>query len=192
MTSPRPLVAALTLAAAAFALTGCAASADPGPGGAETTAPTPSASTPAPSATPTDAPVDAEPTCETIVPESIVADFESLGWSAQADRFYIGDLEVPDGLLCVWADFEAPAGDHLQLFGWAPIEESVAQEAQDSLLAQGWRREDAPGGVYITEPAETTIQVDDEGYGMTYLFVDGAVELADTKQGLLLIEWPRG
>ena len=45
-------------------------------------------------------------------------------------------------------------------------------------------------GVYITEAKETTIAVDSEGYGMTYLFGDGWVKLADTKQGLLLIEWP--
>jgi len=27
---------------------------------------------------------------------------------------------------------------------------------------------------------------------MTYLFTPGAVKLADTKQGLILIDWPKG
>ena len=57
--------------------------------------------------------------------------------------------------------------------------------------SQGWVREDSAEGVYITESPETTIAVDEEGYGMTYLFGDGWVKLADTKQGLLLIEWPK-
>ena len=37
----------------------------------------------------------------------------------------------------------------------------------------------------------TAIATDDEGYGMTYLFTPGQVTVADTKQGLLLIEWPK-
>ena len=91
----------------------------------------------------------------------------------------------------MWADFEGPAGDHLQIFGWAPIAEEQAADAQASMVAQGWIREDSTEGVYITEPKETTIAVDEEGYGMTYLFAAGWVKLADTKQGLLLIEWPK-
>ena len=36
---------------------------------------------------------------------------------------------MPDGLQCVWADFEGPAGDHLQMFGWAPIDADAATDA---------------------------------------------------------------
>ncbi|MGA7146930.1 MAG: hypothetical protein WBX17_00370, partial [Microbacterium sp.] len=73
---------------------------------------------------------------------------------------------------------------------WAPIVADAAVDAQADLVDQGWLREEAPNGVYITEAKETTIAVDADGYGMTYLFGDGWVKLADTKQGLLLIEWP--
>jgi hypothetical protein len=75
--------------------------------------------------------------------------------------------------------------------GWAPITQDQAAEAQTTLVSQGWIREESPDGVYITEPKETTIAVDDEGYGMTYLFSADWVKLADTKQGLILIEWPK-
>ena len=47
-------------------------------------------------------------------------------------------------------------------------------------------------GVYVTESPSTVIAPDENGYGITYLFADGQVTVADTKQGLLLIEWPRG
>ena len=57
--------------------------------------------------------------------------------------------------------------------------------------SQGWLRESGADGVYVTESPETTIAADENGYGMTYLFGDGWVMLADTKQGLVLIEWPR-
>lgn len=32
------------------------------------------------------------------------------------------------------------------------------------------------------------METDGEGYGMTYLFGDGWVKVADTKQGLVLVE----
>ncbi|MET0297635.1 MAG: hypothetical protein ABW024_09555 [Microbacterium sp.] len=190
MSSPfTRLGAALVLAGTLVVATACAAPA-PEPTASETAAPSPSAPSPEPTTAETEAP-EADPTCETIIPDSTVADFESVGWTVQADKFYIGEFEIPDGLTCRWADFDAPAGDHLQFYGWAPILDEVAAEAQDSLVGQGWIREEAPEGVYLTENPETTIAVDEDGYGMTYLFTDGAVSLADTKQGLILVEWPR-
>ncbi len=68
-----------------------------------------------------------------------IADFESIGWTSRTDPFYIGDSELSDGLQCVWADFEGPAGDHLQMFGWAPITADAATKAEEDLVGQGWR-----------------------------------------------------
>ena len=134
----------------------------------------------------------ADPTCETIIPAATVADFESVGWTARAEPFRIGELEIPEGVQCVWGDFTT-ATDHVQIFGWAPISEDDAAEAQDALVGQGWtRRRDRPRDVIVTESAETTVATDDEGYGLTYLFGDGWVKYADTKQGLLLVTWGSG
>ncbi|MFE7845182.1 hypothetical protein ACFUTX_08320 [Microbacterium sp. NPDC057407] len=171
--------------------TACAAEAPPAAQPTETVAgtPTPAAPEPTPSSEPE--PPEGEPTCDTLIGAAVVADFESVGWSSQAEAFYLGDVELANGIQCVWADFDGPAGDHLQLFGWAPITPDQAAEAQATLVSQGWVREESAEGVYITEPKETTIATDDEGYGMTYLFAEDWVKLADTKQGLLLIEWPQ-
>jgi hypothetical protein len=192
MTFPsRRIGATLALTAAVLLLTACAQ--DPGtePDPTDTTVPAPSSPAPEPSETDPAAADPGDPACETIIPEATVADFESVGWTYEQSAFYIGELEIVDGIMCVWADFDAPAGDHLQLYGWAPITADDAQAAQSSLTGQGWIREESAEGVYITENPETTIAVDAEGYGMTYLFTEGAVELADTKQGLLLVEWPK-
>jgi hypothetical protein len=185
------LGAALVLAVTASLATGCASSTPPNPEATASTAASPTAPAPAASAKPTGAAAAVgDPTCETIIADATVADFESIGWTARADPFYIGENELPEGLQCVWADFEGPAGDHIQLFGWAPIDADAAATAEDDLVAQGWVRESGDDGVYITESPETTIATDEQGYGLTYLFGDGWVKVADTKQGLLLIEWP--
>ncbi len=184
------LGAALVLAATALLATACSSSA-PDPESSATPTPTTAPSAPTPEPTETAAAEADDPTCETIIPASTVADFASVGWTANAAPFYLGDLEITEGLQCVWADYDGPAGDHLQLFGWAPIDSGDAAAAQDSLVNQGWIREDSAEGVYITENPETTIATDENGYGMTYLFVAGAVKLADTKQGLILIDWPK-
>jgi hypothetical protein len=130
------------------------------------------------------------PTCETLISPSIAADFESVGWSVKTDTFYLGNIEVADGIQCVWADYSGQANDQLQIFGWAPISGEDATNAQNSLEAQDWVREEDASGVYITENPETAFARDENGYGLTYLFADGYVTMADTKQGLLLIEWP--
>jgi hypothetical protein len=190
-TSLTRLGAALVLVVTASLATACASSPPSATEPTGSTAGTPTAPAPASSAEPTGAAAAAgDPTCETIIADATVADFESIGWTARADPFYIGETELPEGLQCVWADFEGPAGDHIQLFGWAPIDPDAEAKAEDDLVAQGWVRESGDEGVYITESPETTIATDDEGYGLTYLFGDGWVKVADTKQGLLLIEWP--
>ncbi len=193
MPATRILGAAAVLALSAMLLSACAGT--PEAAEPETTgnAQTPTPTAPEPTATPEPEPASAEePTCETIIGASVVADFESLGWASLASPLYIGSTEIEDGLQCMWADFDGPAGDHGQMFGWAPITDDVAAAAQDELTSQGWVREDDGAGVYITESADTALATDDEGYGMTYHFTDGQVKVADTKQGLLLIEWPKG
>ena len=188
------LAVAIVLAATATLATACTAAPAAEPEVAETVAGTPSAPapTPEPSAEPTTAAPTEDPTCETLISDQIVADFESVGWTARADPFYLGEHEIPEGLQCMWADFAGQAGDHVQIFGWAPISADDAADAQDDLVSQGWVREDADDGVYITQNPEMTIAPDAEGYGMTYLFGDGWVIVAETKQGLVLIEWPPG
>ncbi|GAA1959528.1 hypothetical protein [Microbacterium deminutum] len=191
MTTPLArLGAALVLALTASLATACTSTPPTGPDTSASGAATPSTPAPDPSTEPSGAPTaGADPTCDTLISAQTIADFHSIGWTARTDPFYIGDSELPDGLQCVWADFEGPAGDHLQMFGWAPITAAAATDAQDALVGQGWIRETSVDGTYITESPESATAVDDEGYGMTYLFGDGWVKVADTKQGLLLIEW---
>jgi hypothetical protein len=185
-------LAAVVLTATVL-LTACDGSAEPATPAATDIAPTPTETAPEPSATPEPEPAASEdPTCETLIGASIVANFESVGLSSLAEPFFIADREIAEGIQCAWADFEGPGGDHGQMFGWAPISEKDAADAQADLIDQGWLREDGPEGVYITESPDTTISTDADGYGMTYLFGEGWVKLADTKQGLLLIEWPKG
>ncbi|WP_194411321.1 hypothetical protein [Microbacterium cremeum] len=190
MSSLRILGAAAVLALSALVMSACAASDSPDPEPTTTATAAPPATEP--SSTPEPEPASsADPTCETLIGEAVVADFDSVGWTVRAEPFYIGSLEVPDGLRCVWADFDSPAGDHGQMFGWAEISDEDAAAAQAELVDQGWLREEAGEGVYITESPETAIAADENGYGMTYLFIGGTVKFADTKQGILLIEWPK-
>lgn len=176
----RALVAMCGAAALALSLAACAP--EPDAGGA----PTPGASDAAEGQTPTAA---AEPTCETIIPADVVSQFDELGWTASEQDFHIGTLVVPDGIHCVWGDHSV-ASDQVQIYGWAPIDDATAAEAQASLEEQGWIREEADGTVLLTEDPAYAIVTDDEGYGMTYEFGDGWVRLADTKQGLVLVGWP--
>ncbi|NYF17235.1 hypothetical protein HDC37_002063 [Microbacterium sp. AK009] len=189
MTSALRHLSAGALAVALFALTACTAeTADAQP----SQAPSPVASSPTaePSAPPTEEPaVAADPTCETIIPETTVADYDSVGWSAQASPFTITGEEIPGGIECVWANFDGPASDQLHIYGWAPIDEAAADRARARLQAEGWTVETDAEGVYVTEPAETAVATDENGYGITYLFETGTVKIADTKQSILLIEW---
>lgn len=182
-----PALVAATLIVVAVA--GCAAPAAP-------ESPRPSASStpqsgaaeqPSEAATPSAEPEPEALTCETMISPGTVAALTDAGWSAKPKEFVVGDVELTDGLLCFWADYSV-GSDHGQLYGWSEISADEAARAQQSLLDSGWRREDGPDGVYITEDPQFAMGTDEDGYGMTYLFGDGWVRFADTRQGLLLIE----
>lgn len=153
------------------------------PATADTTVET---SSPAP--VPAPEPTGEELTCESMISDGTVAALTSAGWSAQGKEFRAGGVEFTDGLLCFWADFSVPS-DHGQLYGWARVSAADAAEAQAGLLAEGWQREESEEGVYVTEDPEFSMGTDEDGYGMTYLFGDGWVKFADTRQSLLLVDW---
>ncbi|MEZ3161767.1 hypothetical protein AB1K54_14685 [Microbacterium sp. BWT-B31] len=193
MIRPLPrLGAAFAIAAAAFLVSACASetgsTSDP-----EAVATAPAVEQPAEASTPTPVPSTpaAEPTCETIIDATTAADFAKVNWAPRQDPFYIGSTQF-DGLTCVWGDFTGPASDRVQVFGWALAPDHAARTAQDELVAQGWTRQEADGGVYITENPESAMTTDADGYGITYFFTGGTVKMADTKLGLLLVDWPQG
>jgi hypothetical protein len=185
----RALVATTAALVIVVTLTACA----PDASAPMTPSATPTANTTAPTdAAPTDAPDagTADPTCESIILASTAADFTSIGWKPQSEPFRVGATEVPDGILCKWSEGSATA-DRVQMFGWAPIDDTAADKAEDDLLASGWKREDgANGEVYVTENPDWLAGRGSDGYGITYLFGDGWVKVADTKQSLVLIDWP--
>lgn len=151
---------------------------------------------PSPSQVPTSTTGDATPapqtdelTCESMISEGTVAALTDAGWTAEPREFVVGGVELPQGLLCFWADFTVPS-DHGQMYGWSPLSAADAERAQSGLVDEGWRSEDGPDGVYVTEDPQYAMSTDEDGYGMTYLFGDGWVKVADTRQGLLLVEEP--
>ncbi|BDV30929.1 hypothetical protein [Microbacterium terricola] len=193
----RPLsrlgIALVLAATAALATTACSPASPTEAAPTESTVPSGNATSPAPSPTPTSseaAPPADDATCETIIPAETVADFEELGWTSQVEPFILGGTELEGGIQCKWGELEA-ATDHIQMFGWAPVTPDQAIAAEEQLVADGWMREESPEGIYVTESADTAIYTDDEGYGWTYLFGDGWVKFADTKQSILLVEWPQ-
>ncbi len=187
---PRSL-ATLAVAVAAVALVGCGAAApETAPSSVAPSTPAPSGSAPQ-DAGPTPSQPAPDPACDTIIPADVVQAFTDAGWGSQQDVFRIGATEIPGGLTCTWGDLSV-ASDHVQMFGWAPIDADTAAQQQAALLQEGWFREDGPDGVYITENKDTVVAPDEDGYGWTYLFGDGWVKFADTKQGLLLVSWPPG
>lgn len=129
---------------------------------------------------------DAPLSCETMISPGTVQALLNAGWTAKPTDFVIGDVELTEGLLCFWGDYSV-GSDHGQLYGWSEISGEDATKAQASLLASGWTSEDAAEGTYITEDPQFSMGTDDAGYGMTYLFHDGWVKFADTKQSLILI-----
>ena len=186
------LAAMLAIASTAMLASACTSSApEPTPLASETAgAAAPASPAPEPDASPSsDAVSSDEPSCDTIISPATAADFDSLGWTALADSFVVGSVALPEGIQCVWGDFST-ATDHVQIFGWAPITATQAETAEGDLVADGWTREESDDGVYITENPDTAIALDGDGYGLTYLFGDGWVKYADTKQGLLLVQWP--
>lgn len=190
MTPRSRAYATLAVVAALFVTTSCAAP-DPAPAG-PSSLPSSNAESPTPTPTATaDAEPAGEPTCDTIIPENTVAEFERVSISFEQEEMRIGGTPVEGGIQCMWANFDGPATDHVLIFGWAPMAAKDATIAEDALEAEGWVREEGDEGVYLTENPDIIISKDDEGYGMTYLFGEGWVKLADTKQGLLLVDWPR-
>lgn len=191
----RPLSAVLALGLSVALLSACAPSPAPAPttptsGSTETIAPSGPASTPQPEETGGGAVAPEDVTCENLIGADLVTELSDQGWTARVDPFFIGDLELADGISCTWGDFEASAGDDLLLFAWSAISADDAASAQAALSAEGWITEESSAGVYVTEDPAQAIAVDADGYGMTYLFGDGWVTLSDTKQGLVLIERP--
>ncbi|MDY0828927.1 hypothetical protein SK224_07275 [Microbacterium sp. BG28] len=182
----RSSLGAALLLTGALSLAACAGQAAPEPA-ASTPASAPDAATPTPVATsePTPGTIDAA-TCESLLPDDVIADFAKAKWTAKEDVFRVGSLTFPEGIQCVWGDYSV-ASDHVQVFGWAPVSDTEAQTARSELLAGGWT---SIGDEYITENKANVLNPDSDGYGMTYQFGDGWMTLADTKQGLLLIERP--
>lgn len=185
MSPTRTLLGSSLAVAAIISLTACAG--DPQSEAPATPEPVATSPTPTPSVTPTAEPVG-DPTCETIIPAATVDDFASVGWTVRAEPFRLGELELDGGVQCIWGDFTT-ATDHVQIYGWAPISADDAADAREELVALGWRTEETAAGVIVTESADTTVATDAEGYGLSYLFGDGWVKYADTKQGLLLVTW---
>lgn len=185
---PRTLAGLAIAVAAATALAGCArAEPEPEPT-SQAPSTEPSAPEPAPTAEETPEP-QADPTCDTIIPDDVVAAFEEANWSFREEVFRVGATEIPGGITCTWGDMSV-ASDHVQMFGWAPLSGDQSTQLRSTLLQEGWLSEEGSNGVYITEDPDTAVAPDDEGYGWTYLFGDGWVTFADTKQGLVLVEWP--
>ncbi|WP_067198837.1 hypothetical protein [Microbacterium sp. XT11] len=176
---------------AALLLTATIAGCTGAPQTSTTTSPHPTTTSAPQTRTPTPVPTPsataAAATCESIISPGTVKALTDVGWSAEEREFTIGDLVLKDGLLCLWADYSV-VSDHGQLYGWSPIEDEDAAQAQSWLLSQGWIREDGDDGTYITEDPQFSLGTDDDGYGMTYLFGDGWVKLSDTRQGLILID----
>ncbi|WP_040165088.1 DUF3558 domain-containing protein [Microbacterium gorillae] len=174
------------------ALAGCT-SGDAGPAPVATTsaAPTPATkTTAAPEATPTG--TAASPTCDTLISDSLDAQLREQGWTFQEAPMYIDTTEVKGGLVCNWGNYSAPTNDNVQMWGWATIDSATAATLEKALEGQRWERiEGDHGELFYTQPKDTITIKDEDGYGMTYQFGDGWLKFADTKQGLLLIAWPR-
>ncbi|WP_336642623.1 hypothetical protein [Microbacterium sp. MMO-113] len=162
-------------------LTACTGEGAPGP------SPSQGSVTPTADAGASTAPGGDELTCESMISEGTVAALTDAGWTAEPREFRVGGVELTQGLLCFWADFGVPS-DHGQMYGWSLVSTEDAERAQAGLVEEGWRSEEDAQGVYVTEDPQFAMSTDEDGYGMTYLFGDGWVKVADTKQGLLLIE----
>lgn len=189
---PRPrarLGAAVTIATALIVLTACAAPAPAPTESAPIASSNAESPTPTPSAVAGDLPAT-DPTCDTIISQTTVDQFANLSVTFEQEEMRIAGEPVEGGIQCMWANFDGPATDHVIIFGWAPISEKDAIVAEDALETEGWIREETEEGTYLSENPDIVLSPDDEGFGMTYLFGDGWVTLADTKQGLLLVDWP--
>ncbi|WP_203138203.1 hypothetical protein [Microbacterium sp. JZ31] len=175
MIRARRAASALLAAAAMLALASCAPDAQPAP----------VESVPADQGD-GQADPNAEPTCETILPESLVAEFENLGLAAIEEPFSFGDPQttsLPEGLMCTWGSPEVATDHGVQLYGWAPMDAAGTEKWTAFLVDQGWTRTEGDGYVYLSDPFEGV-------EGVTYAFGADHVILADTKDGVTLVDWP--
>lgn len=178
-----PLVIATGSAVALMLLSGCSA-----PEPQETTPPeaVPSSPIATPEATASE-PALPDPTCENIIREASLDELRSQGWEYEQGPFMIGETEIDAGVSCTWTNAAEPGGNILQ-FGWAPLTAAETTDAQRTLESQGWIREEGNGGVYLTEDPSFALNIDGDGYGVTYFFGEGYAQVADVKQGLVVIE----
>lgn len=189
MKTPIPLTAVAVLAALSLAsCSGTPPEATAAPSVTKTPETPKATVTPAPAQPAAPSAPSAEPTCDTIISPGTVDALTSQGWTFEQEEFRIGETVVADGLLCLWADFTT-ASDHGQMYAWGALDEVASRTAQSGLQRDGWLRSTEGESTFYTEDPAYAIATDDEGYGMTYEFGDGWVKFADTKQGLLLIEW---
>ncbi|MGR6741713.1 hypothetical protein ACU6RU_06705 [Microbacterium sp. F1-18] len=178
-----PLVIATGSAVALMLLSGCSA-----PEPQETAPPeaVPSSPVATPEATASE-PALPDPTCENIIREASLDELQSQGWEYEQGPFMIGETEIDAGVSCTWTNAAEPGGNILQ-FGWAPLTAAETTEAQRTLESQGWIREEGDDGVYLTEDPSFALNIDGDGYGVTYFFGEGYAQVADVKQGLVVIE----
>ncbi|WP_433677117.1 hypothetical protein [Microbacterium gorillae] len=177
------------LVAAAAVLAGCTPAASEG-----TTAASPPASANATTPVAESSEPPAEPielTCESMLSDGLVAGYTAQGWTAVSNPLYIGSTLIPDGMSCTWGNHAGEGNDVAQVFGYGTLTPELATQAQADLAAQGWVTEEDPSGVLVTEPRDGALIKDADGYGMSYLFGDGWVRLADTREALILVVWPR-
>ncbi len=194
MTRRAPHAAAITALAVvtALALAGCSAS------GAPETAPSVAATASGPAvdgSAPTDSPEPEDepsiaPTCENIIRSLWSTTSRASGGhrrrisSASARRRSTAASSASGATRAI-------ASDRVQIFGWAPIDDSTAAQAVSDLTAAGWKVEKDSDGTYVTENPDWLNGRGVDGYGLTYLFGDGFVKFADTRQSLLLVDSPR-
>lgn len=174
MTGARRAATVVLAVAAALVLTACTG-APPAP------EPQPTGATPTPTADAT--PDPASISCESILPEDLVAQFKDYGLVAIEEPFSFGDPEttsLPEGVLCTWGSPDVATDHGVQLFGWAPLDEAGHEKWATFLADQGWKRTEGEGLEYYSDPFEGT-------EGVTYAFGDGYVILADSKQGVTLV-----
>lgn len=191
---PRRLATSLLLTALSLAsptaLVGCAPEEPAGPTpSVSATAPT---SEPGPTPSPTVTTDPGDVTCESLLPDAVLAAFAATEWLPEEELFRVGSIEIEEGTWCKWGDHSASGAAQVQIYGWAPLAEADALQAQRELVDQGWVREEIAAGVIVTEDPSTAVWTDDQGYGTTYLFGDGWVKVSDTRQGLLVIHTPGG
>lgn len=175
------------LAASTLVATGCAGAPDSGEAASAAPASAaPASPSAAPEPTETTATV-APATCENIISPSALESFKTEGWSAEDEPFTVAAVTLADGISCTWTNAQQ-AGGAILVFGWSPITAEQTAQAEQSLEADGWTAEPTDEGLMVTIDPNMAITVDDEGFGETYLFGDGWVIMAGTKQNLILVD----